>query len=146
MTHSKPRTQVLRRPTGFFNEPILELGQVEITDNYFGVLQAVVIHQILQLQQEPGLLKWPKIKCLFFKVTNRGSSAVYLQIAVDDIEGVQVRHSLHHLANHVAGVLLGVVALIQDPIKHLSACSTESETKKTCDGIPSRKLIWVAYL
>lgn len=144
---------------------------MEIADNYFGVLQAVVIHQILQLKQEPTVIKINQMKfgfqiikrvmtihvCHFCTlkstsckclthVTTRGNSAVYLQVAMDDIEGVQVRHSLQHLPNHVAGVFLRVVSLVQDPVKHLSTCSTEtqSETRNIHvvirDGLLSRKV------
>lgn len=144
-------TQVLWSSTGFFNKPVLQLGQVEITDNNFGVLQAVVIHQILQLKKTLALFKCIiKKTLLFFEiyiyrpyplktiyckycacVSTRGSSSVYLQIAVDDVEGVQVRHGLQHLADHVAGVLLRVVALVQDPVKHLSSCSAETQPETT---------------
>lgn len=52
---------------------------------------------------------------------------MYLQIAVDNVEGVQVRHSFQHLPDHVAGVLLGIVSLVKDPVKHLAPCSTETQ-------------------
>lgn len=82
-------------------------------------------------------------------MTTRGSSATYLQVAVDDIEGVQVCHCLQHLPNHVAGVFLGVVALVQDPIEYLSACCTETQSERTdvhiviCDVILSRRVFCV---
>lgn len=39
---------------------------------------------------------------------------------MDNVQGVQVGHSLQDLSHHVAGVLLRVVALVQDPVKHFS--------------------------
>lgn len=42
-------TQVLRSATGLLNEPVLQLGQVEVTDDDLGVLQAIIVHQVLQL-------------------------------------------------------------------------------------------------
>lgn len=50
---------------------------------------------------------------------------MYLKISVDNFQGVEVSYSLQHLPHHIAGVPLGVVSLIQDPIEHLPACSTE---------------------
>ena len=61
-------------------------------------------------------------------MTTSEQCAVYLQVAVDDVEGVQIRHCLHHLPDHIAGVLLRVVALVQNPVKHLSPCSTASKS------------------
>lgn len=49
------------------------------------------------------------------------SAAAHFQISVDDFQGVEVSDSLQHLPHHVAGVPLGVIALIQDPVKHLPA-------------------------
>lgn len=46
----------------------------------------------------------------------------YLEVSVDDLQRVEVGHRLQHLSHHVAGVSLWVVALVQDPVKHLSAC------------------------
>lgn len=43
-------TQVLWRPTGVLYKPVLQLGQVEVADDYLGVLQAVVVNQVLQLK------------------------------------------------------------------------------------------------
>lgn len=60
---------------------------------------------------------------------NAGQS--YLEVSVDDLQRVQVGHSLQHLPDHVAGVSLRVVALVQDPVKHLSACGA-AEEKPTC--------------
>lgn len=53
----------------------------------------------------------------------RGASAesLYLEVPVHNVKGVEIRHRLQHLANHVTGVPLGVVALVQDPVEHLSA-------------------------
>lgn len=43
-------TQVLWRPTGVLYKPILQLGQVEVADDNLGVLQAVVVNQVLKLK------------------------------------------------------------------------------------------------
>lgn len=43
-------TQVLWRPTGVLYKPVLQLGQVEVTDDDLGVLQAVVVNQVLKLK------------------------------------------------------------------------------------------------
>lgn len=43
------------------------------------------------------------------------------------MQGVEVGDGLQHLAHHVAGVSLRVVALVQDPVKYLSACCTEGK-------------------
>lgn len=45
-------TQVLRGAAGLLDETILQLGQVEVTDDDLGVLQAVVVHQVLQLPDQ----------------------------------------------------------------------------------------------
>lgn len=47
---SRGLTQVLWRSTGILNKPVLQLGQVEVADDDLGVLQAVVVHQVLQLK------------------------------------------------------------------------------------------------
>lgn len=52
------------------------------------------------------------------------SAAIYFKISVDDFEGVEVSYSLQHLPHHIAGVPLGVISLIQDPVEHLPACGT----------------------
>lgn len=43
----------------------------------------------------------------------------YLEVPVHNLERVQVGHSLQDLPHHVARVSLRVVALVQDPVKHL---------------------------
>lgn len=45
----------------------------------------------------------------------------YLEVSVDNVKGVEISHRLQHLANHVTGVTLRVVTLVQDPVEHLSA-------------------------
>lgn len=42
-------TQVLWCPTGVFNESVLQFGKMKVTNDYFRVLQAVVVNQVLQL-------------------------------------------------------------------------------------------------
>ena len=37
-------TQVLRGAAGVFDQAVLQLGQMEVTDDDFGVLQPVVVH------------------------------------------------------------------------------------------------------
>lgn len=49
-------TQVLGRPTGVLDEPVLQFSQMEVADDYFGVLQAVVINQVLQLKEHMGVV------------------------------------------------------------------------------------------
>lgn len=48
---------------------------------------------------------------------------------MNDMQGVEVGNSLQHLAHHVAGISLRVVALVQDPIKHLPTCGTMGRTE-----------------
>lgn len=50
------------------------------------------------------------------------SAAFYFQISVDNFQGVEVSYSLQHLPHHIAGVPLGVISLVQDPVEHLPAC------------------------
>jgi len=76
--------------------------------------------------------KWTEMKehCVFAEVyycdTTKAKVAwvtwVYLQVSVNDVQGVEIGNGLQHLAHHIAGVPFWVVALIQDPVKHLSAC------------------------
>lgn len=42
-------TEVLRSPTGVFDKTIFKFCQLEVADDYFGVLQAIEVHQVLQL-------------------------------------------------------------------------------------------------
>lgn len=42
-------TQVLGGAAGLLDQAVLQLGQVEVADDDLGVLQAVVVHQVLQL-------------------------------------------------------------------------------------------------
>lgn len=51
-------------------------------------------------------------------------SFIHLQVSVHDFQGVQVRDGLQHLPHDVTGVPLRVVPLVQDPVEHLSACSS----------------------
>lgn len=53
--------------------------------------------------------------------------ACYLEVSVNDLQGVEIGHSLQHLADHIAGVSLWVVTLVQNPVKHLSASGTAEE-------------------
>lgn len=46
---------------------------------------------------------------------------------MDNVKGVEISHRLQHLANHVTGVPLGVVTLVQDPVEHLPACGSAEE-------------------
>lgn len=57
------------------------------------------------------------------------ANEVYLEVSVNNVQGVEVGDSLQHLANDVAGVPLRVVTLIQDPVEHLSACGTGERDK-----------------
>lgn len=57
------------------------------------------------------------------------SVACYLEVSVNNLQGVEIGNSLQHLANHVAGVSLWVVTLVQDPVKHLPACCTVEEER-----------------
>lgn len=45
-------TQVLWCPAGVFDESVLQLGKMEVTDDYFRVLQAIEVHQVLQLPKK----------------------------------------------------------------------------------------------
>lgn len=63
----------------------------------------------------------PEVKCYYFALGV--STVMYLKISVDNFQGVEVSYSLQHLPDHIAGVPLGVVSLIQDPVEHLPACS-----------------------
>lgn len=45
-------TQVLGRPAGVFDQPVLQFGKMEVADDYFGMLQTVVINQVLQLKAD----------------------------------------------------------------------------------------------
>lgn len=49
-------TQVLGRPTGVLDEPVLQFSKMEVADDYFGVLQTVVINQVLQLKEHMGVV------------------------------------------------------------------------------------------
>lgn len=53
---------------------------------------------------------------------NLDYETLHLEVSVNDVQRVEVGDRLQHLAHHVTGVSLWVVALIQDPVKHLSAC------------------------
>lgn len=59
------------------------------------------------------------------------SESGYLEVSVDNVKGVQIGHRLQHLANHVAGVTLRVVTLVQDPVEHLPACGPAQKQKPT---------------
>lgn len=56
--------------------------------------------------------------------SSAASESRYLEVSVDNVKGVQISHRLQHLANHVTGVTLRVVTLVQDPVKHLPACGS----------------------
>lgn len=65
---------------------------------------------------------------------------------MDNVQGVEISHRLQHLANHVTGVPLGVVALVQDPVKHLSAGgSTEKESPQHAAAEEQRLCTIVNY-
>lgn len=49
---------------------------------------------------------------------------------MNDVQGVEVGDRLQHLAHHIAGVSLWVVALVQDPVKYLSACGTVEKERR----------------
>lgn len=49
-------TQVLGRPTGVLDEPVLQFSKMEVADDYFGVLETVVINQVLQLKEHMGVV------------------------------------------------------------------------------------------
>lgn len=42
-------TEILWSPTGVLDEAIFKFCQLEVADDYFGVLQAIKVHQVLQL-------------------------------------------------------------------------------------------------
>ena len=42
-------TEVLRSAAGVFDKAIFKFCQLEVADDYFGVLQAIEVHQVLQL-------------------------------------------------------------------------------------------------
>lgn len=62
---------------------------------------------------------------------------------MDNVQRVQVGHSFQDLANHIAGVALWVVALVQDPIKNLSASCT---TGKIPDIMYGAGALWTIYI
>lgn len=78
---------------------------------------AIIPYQCFSLKVLPPKWDWPSAK-----VSTLSSTACYLQVSVNDVQGVEVGHSLQDLTHHIAGVPLWVVALVQDPIKYLSAC------------------------
>lgn len=45
-------TQVLRGATRLFEEARLHFSQMKVADDYFGILQTVIIQQVLQLEGE----------------------------------------------------------------------------------------------
>ena len=51
-------TKIFWSPTWVLNESIFQFGQLEVTDNNFGVLQTIKVHHVLQLyeQTHKGLL------------------------------------------------------------------------------------------
>lgn len=113
-------TEIFGSPTWILNEPIFQFCQLKVTDNNFGVLQAIKVHQVLQLyeQTNKGLyravihtyLLTPVVKRYHFSLGV--SSVIYLKISVDDFQRVQVSHSFQHLPHDIAGVPLRVVPLI----------------------------------
>lgn len=44
-------TKVFRSATGLFNKTVLQLGKMKITNDNFGMFQAIVVNKILQLEQ-----------------------------------------------------------------------------------------------
>lgn len=105
---------------------------MKIFGGFFGkVLDFIVApRQILYIHNIPGgwfestvnsKLFWSFV-FFFWCRSSQWCRPWYLEVSVDDLQRVEVGHSLQHLSHHVAGVSLWVVALVQDPVKHLSAC------------------------
>lgn len=44
---------------------------------------------------------------------------------MNNLQRVEVSDGFQDLPHHVAGIPLGVIALVQDPVKHFSACRAE---------------------
>lgn len=85
-----PLTKVLWGSTGVFDESVLQLGQVEVTDHYFGVLQAIEVHQVLQLcetKQSVRLNRSP-----FWYVD--GITKIYIIGRLDNYSGCNIIHVL----------------------------------------------------
>lgn len=76
-----------------------------------------------------GDLAVRRFHCWMFP--SAASESGYLEVSVDNVKGVQISHRLQHLANHVAGVTLRVVTLVQDPVEHLPACGSAQKQKPT---------------
>lgn len=45
-------TKIFGSPTWILNEPIFQFCQMKVADNNFGVLQAIKVHQVLQLYEQ----------------------------------------------------------------------------------------------
>lgn len=123
-------TKIFGSSTWVLNESIFKFCQLEVADNNFGVLQTIKVHQVLKLYEQKEILRchsyvsvMPVVKCHYFSLGV--STVIYLKISVDNFLRVEVSYSFQHLPHNIAGVPLRVVSLIQDPVKHLSACSAE---------------------
>ena len=45
-------TKIFRSPTRVLDESIFQFCQLKVTDNNFGVLQTIKVHQVLQLHEQ----------------------------------------------------------------------------------------------
>ncbi len=67
--------------------------------------------------------------------------ADYLQVAVNDVLGVQVMYGAEDLVDEAGGVLFGVVLDFDDAVKQLAASNTKCKGQPVAGSIPKKKRV-----